>query len=134
MQVKAVSVVQPWADAILYYGKNVENRKWWKARYRGWLVIHASSTRPRPEVMREAVAATGDRTVGSVRGAALGVVELTGVCSPWRCTCRSEWAEPGAYHLHLRNPRPLPEPIPCRGATQLWAPPLEVLAQVARLV
>jgi len=69
-----------------------------------------------------------------VYGAILGVVELTGVhragpfpdecyrSFPWasvsseRC---SQWAEDGAHHLELADPRALAEPIPYRGALGL---------------
>ena len=38
---KALSIRQPWAWAIIYAGKNVENRSW-VTDYRGPLLIHAS--------------------------------------------------------------------------------------------
>lgn len=38
---KALSIRQPWAWAILYAGKDIENRTWW-TKYRGELYIHAS--------------------------------------------------------------------------------------------
>lgn len=40
---KALSIKQPWAWAIIYAGKPVENRSW-ATRYRGPIVIHASKT------------------------------------------------------------------------------------------
>jgi hypothetical protein len=33
-------------------------------------------------------------------------------------------------HLILENPRPLAEPIPCRGALGLWTPAADVLEQL----
>jgi hypothetical protein len=41
---KALSIHQPWAWAILHAGKTVENRTW-STKYRGPLLIHASKTR-----------------------------------------------------------------------------------------
>ena len=41
---KAVSVHQPWAWAILHAGKNVENRTW-ATRHCGPLLIHAAWSR-----------------------------------------------------------------------------------------
>ncbi len=38
--------MQPWAAAVVWMGKDVENRSKWPFRYRGPLVIHASKTRP----------------------------------------------------------------------------------------
>jgi hypothetical protein len=40
---KALSVKQPWAWAIIHAGKDVENRTW-TTNYRGPLLIHASKT------------------------------------------------------------------------------------------
>jgi hypothetical protein len=43
--VKAISIRQPWAWAILHAGKRVENRSWAAAPvYRGPLLIHASKS------------------------------------------------------------------------------------------
>src|SRR5450432_4191665 len=41
---KALSIHQPWAWAILHAGKGVENRSW-PTRYRGPLLVHASKSR-----------------------------------------------------------------------------------------
>jgi hypothetical protein len=43
--VKALTIRQPWAYAILRLGKDVENRSW-RTHYRGPLLIHAAA---RPE-------------------------------------------------------------------------------------
>lgn len=40
---KALSIQQPWAYAILFLGKDIENRGW-KTNYRGRFLIHASRT------------------------------------------------------------------------------------------
>lgn len=36
-----LSIRQPWARAILYHGKNIENRTW-HTKYRGLILLHAS--------------------------------------------------------------------------------------------
>jgi len=41
---KALSVRQPWAHAILHLGKRVENRDWRGCNYRGPVLLHASKT------------------------------------------------------------------------------------------
>ena len=33
-------------------------------------------------------------------------------------------------HLILENPRPLAEPIPCKGALGLWTPPADIVEQL----
>lgn len=38
---KAISIKQPWAAAIIHHGKDIENRTW-RSNYRGELFIHAS--------------------------------------------------------------------------------------------
>lgn len=47
---KALSIRQPWAYAILYLGKRVENRTW-HTRYRGPIYLHASGGLTRHEYM-----------------------------------------------------------------------------------
>src|SRR5690606_16609210 len=83
---------------------------------------------------------TGD-TSPYVRGAVIGVVDLTGshrskrsmtrsclgepVCfddtTPTGRLC-SPWAMPDHHHLVLENPRPLARPIPAKGRLGLWRP------------
>lgn len=40
-QGKGLSIIQPWASAIAFAGKDIENRTW-RTKYRGPLAIHAS--------------------------------------------------------------------------------------------
>jgi hypothetical protein len=44
--VPAISLRQPWPTAVLFYGKDVENRSNWPFKYRGPLIIHASKSKP----------------------------------------------------------------------------------------
>ena len=164
---KALTVQQPWAWAIIHGGKDVENRtQAWT--YRGPLLIHAGrrwSTRGGgliPAVVDSGGVVPGllddeqlaayeaefgaDTNPPGTAGAVIGVVDLVDIhnsitcvdttgamCSPW---AESHYAEHGGrtrrdiVHLELANPRPLPEPIPCRGALGRWTPPPDVLAQV----
>lgn len=39
---KALSLRQPWANAVLYLGKCIENRRW-NTRFRGEFLIHAAT-------------------------------------------------------------------------------------------
>ena len=41
MKIKALSLWQPWAEAIRVGAKQIETRHW-LTRYRGWLAIHAA--------------------------------------------------------------------------------------------
>jgi hypothetical protein len=148
--VKALTVQQPWAWAIVHGGKDVENRtQAWT--YRGPLAIHAGSRFSdrggrSPLLLQHEAYADADM----VKGAIIGVVDLVDVHGAqsvgfWPeqpACCESPWAET-AYeqhldgrtrrdivHLVLEHPRPLAEPIPCRGALGLWTPPVEVLDQL----
>ncbi|OMC46878.1 hypothetical protein A5742_25435 [Mycolicibacterium fortuitum] len=148
---KALTVQQPWAWAIVHGGKLIENRtQLWS--YRGPLAIHAGarwsdrgalSTLVQGAVMREDGSAS--LTYGRLQahrftfGAIIGVAELVdchpdaGCCKPWG---ESAYVEHGGRerrritHLVLENPRPLPEPIPCKGALGLWTPPADILGQL----
>ena len=53
-QQPALSVRQPWAWALLYGGKTVDNRTWMR-RYRGRIWIHASSGRESRDAVEKAV-------------------------------------------------------------------------------
>lgn len=154
---KALTVQQPWAWAIVHGGKDVENRtQAWG--YRGPLAIHAGQRLSERGLASPLVQeATGyasefgdDPAPYVARGAILGVVDLVDVHSSVTCidaegAMCSPWAEfqydehragkpdrrrRDIVHLVLANPRPLAEPVPCRGALGLWTVPTEVRALV----
>jgi hypothetical protein len=107
----------------------------------GWLVMDREGA-PR----RAAEVGLGRFVDEGQFGAIVGVVDLVdahlaetcvdadgATCSAW---AESSYAEHGGrtrrdpVHLVLENPRPLAEPIPCRGALGLWTPPAQVLAEL----
>ena len=47
---KALSIRQPWAAAIVQLGKNIENRTW-ATRFRGPILIHAAKTISRQDML-----------------------------------------------------------------------------------
>jgi hypothetical protein len=136
---RALSVQQPWASAIVYGGKTRENRSW-ATGYRGPVWIHASQTvdwaAPRhawnaagllapPQDGRRFDKSTW--TSSLYLGCIHGRVNLTGIHpTAWECktddACR-EWGIPGQFHWRLADPRPLADPVPCKGALQLWRVP-----------
>jgi hypothetical protein len=131
---KAVSIHQPWAWAILHAGKNVENRTW-RTHHRGALLIHAARSR-RSYDRQEA--ALWPRLYGVelpaweelMTGAILSVVDVVGCVKVGRGGDLGEfgesvWAAEGMYGWVLANPRPFAEPIPCRGAQMLFEVPDE---------
>lgn len=147
---RALTVQQPWAWAIVHGGKDVENRtQLWS--HRGELAIHAGmrvSERGLDSwLLQEAWRRAGEPPiVTSEVGAIIGLVDLVDahlavecvdehgvMCSPW---AESSYDEHGGktrrdiVHLVLENPRPLATPVPCRGALGLWAVPPGVDHQV----
>jgi len=133
---RALTVRQPWAWAITYGGKDVENRCW-STTHRGLLAIHAASRWDEDGARDRRVvdAAHRERQLLSnpewfTLGAVIAVADLTSICAGGdRCRC-SRWAVPGQEHWHLVGVRPLDEPVPCKGRLSLWDLPAEVEAAV----
>lgn len=156
---KAITVRQPWAWAIMHGGKDIENRSRNIAgKYRGPVVIHAGKAIIDEQLPRTVAASVGflSRKLGRLipdvpqfaggsddpwnvvapwygsRGGALGTVDLIDVHDERGCpglSC-SPWAfDDGSVHLLLANPRPFPEPIPYKGALGLWNFPDELLPE-----
>jgi len=137
--VKALTVQQPWAWAILHAGKRIENRgQAWN--YRGPLAIHAGKRwSARGEASSLIWTALSDTmrilykdTDTFTFGAIIGLVELVDAhpeegdcCPPWGET--SYVAHDGhtvrdITHLVLERPRIFRDPIPARGHLGLWTP------------
>jgi hypothetical protein len=62
---KALSIRQPWAWAILCAGKRIENRSWQGCGYRGPILLHASKGCTRDE-FEDAAYAIGEATGGGL--------------------------------------------------------------------
>jgi hypothetical protein len=143
--VKALSVRQPWANAILL-GKDVENRDWpedygpriWlerelRARGSVRVLLHAGKgcTKSEYEDAVDFIETSSGLVVPPLaelpRGAIVGAVTITG----WVDEHESPWfVGPGA--LTLDNAVALPEHVPCKGALGFFAVPAEVAAEVRR--
>lgn len=147
---RVLTVRQPWAWAIIYGGKDVENRSRNIAGdYRGPVAIHAGQTVDMAGMtdrniigsvaIRRLFAGAGHLSTfkESPRGAIIGVVDLVSVHRCWWAeglTGCSPWAEKGFWHLALTNARPLVEPIPFKGALGLRTLPVEVEAQIQGMI
>lgn len=121
MNVKALTVRQPWAAAIAHHGKTVENRTW-HTNWRGTLLIHAAKTaHPGISLIEHS----------NVRSAIVAVATLTD-CHPsdGRCTSWADYPEPAVWHWVLADVRTLSEPVACKGALGLWTPAPEVVDAV----
>lgn len=141
---RILTVRQPWAGAILHFGKDVENRTQ-RTGYIGPLVIHSGLHIDQDRsvgALRDAMArfasdqsvriALGDTSAYQsmhtrIRGASslLDLVDLV-ECIPYE-QCGSPWrmAPPDGkrgWCWKLANPRPFAEPIPAKGKLGLWRP------------
>jgi hypothetical protein len=121
---RALTIRQPWAAAITFADKRVENRVW-PSSYRGPVLIHAGTTLDR---RHGPMAAAVVRGLQLDMGAVLAVARITdcheddGECTPWSAT--------GHFHHVLDEVTALPLPIPWTGAQGLWVPPPPLLDKV----
>jgi hypothetical protein len=135
---RILTVRQPWAWAIIHGGKDVENRGRSLGPYRGPVAIHAGKSDDLAafETVAQLI---GDRFAEFTpdRGSIIGVVDLVDVhrSGPFEGECYrergvtdwcSQWAQMGAHHLQLANPRALDEPLPWKGGLGLRKSPLDI--------
>ena len=137
---RAISVRQPWAWAILKGGKNVENRPRrdpWRSAVGQRVWVHASLTLGAVGDFQRVKQLVGgkpaDDDLTMTPGAVVGSVRITGVHigeskKMGGCDGCSPWAVSGSWHLVLAEPEPLTTPILCRGALGLFVPDLSSLA------
>jgi len=135
---RALTVRQPWAWAIVHGGKTVENRSRNIAgNYRGPIAIHAGLADAEPPIINR-TGPWGYNPDDLIRGAIIGVANLWAVHEPRPGCCANRgappfgdpWAMADHWHLCLSNPRPLAAPIPYRGRLGLWTLPDHVAAAV----
>lgn len=124
---RALTIRQPWAAAIAYADKRVENRVW-PTSYRGPVLIHAGKTIDQRSGRLVAAVVRG---LQMERGAVLAVARITDCHdgSQERTPC-SLWAAEGQFHHLLDEVTALPLPIPWRGAQGLWVPPTVLVDRV----
>jgi hypothetical protein len=127
-KVRALTVKQPMAHAILHLGKDVENRSR-RTHYRGPLLIHASAHRERNP--REVLAPYLDPLPSDQSLRNLPTRCIVGVVNVVDCVrnSKSKWATRGEWHWVLEKPS-IVEPIECTGRLGLWIPPAKVLKKV----
>lgn len=105
---KAITIKQPWANEILYCGKDIENRsiKW---KHRGLIALHSGA-----QVAPDSYTPEGYKN-HVVLGAIIGIVDII--------DCFEEHDSPyfdGPFGYVLANPRPLLKPIAYKGQQGLW--------------
>ena len=131
---RALTVRQPWAWAIIFAGKDVENRSRNVAgSHRGPMAVHAG-VGPEPGDAWSFMATLGISPPPALAiGGVIGTVNLVDVHTVTRGCCSSPWAERSAgVHLVLRDPKPLFEPIRARGALGLWHVDADLETQIER--
>ncbi len=132
---KAITLRQPWAWAIINAGKDIENRDW-KTHFRGRVAIHAAVGMTRGEYDRTCDYIRGVNREIRIpayedleRGAIIGTAEIIDCVqesdSPWFM---------GEYGFVLARPRRLPEPIPCKGMLSFWAVPQNIEARIKKAI
>lgn len=149
----AITVQQPWAYAIMHMGKNVENRTrigTWRRAMGETVAVHAGKRwSVRGAQMVPELAGRGwqqgwfDEHVFTrmPAGAIIGTVDVVDVHhdqqSPTCPLACARWGESSYLdadgrtridiaHLVLDNPRPLEQPIDCKGALGLWVVPDDI--------
>jgi hypothetical protein len=123
--VKALTIRQPWAGAIIHQTKRIENRTWkLPAAHIGVpRLIHAAAQPDKDPVIY------GPNL--DIYGAIIGAVTFTGChFDSGRQPCCSEWAFTGTHHWEMADVIALPEPVPAKGALGFWTPTPDVLAAV----
>jgi len=110
---RALTLRQPWAWAVIHAGKDIENRSW-STSLRGTFAIHAGQGFDGLEDLEE-IGVRPPRREDLVHGAIIGVVDLVDVVERHR----SRWFN-GPTGFVLARPRALTTPIPCTGALSFW--------------
>lgn len=125
---RALSVRQPYADAIAHGEKRCENRSRPipRAALGTGVLIHAAQQAHASGIT---AADLDGYAWPDIRGAILAAAVLDS-CHQATDGCCGTWGFPGYWHWILRDVTPLPQPVPARGALGLWRPPAEVLAVV----
>ena len=131
---KALSMTQPWAQALFLGFKHYETRSW-STNHRGPLLIHAAKGFPKSA--REFAATERALGRGSARiagGALIGKVEIVRVCCVEELIGQLSGIEhlygdysPGRYAWEFANPVLFSEPIAYKGSLGLFNVPDELI-------
>jgi hypothetical protein len=108
--VKAITIRQPWAYAVIYMGKDIENRTW-STKHRGPLLVHAAKSMAVAEYEAFCKACETLKlgipppmvSLKPYLGGVVGIVDLVDVVEK----SRSKWFQ-GPFGFELKNAKPLP--------------------------
>lgn len=116
---RVLSVWQPWAWALIYAGKDVENRR-------------RRMANPPPKLLIHAGLQFDEAAVGFMRDLGIDLPDeayegghIVGMLDPLACVrdSNSPWAIDGYWHWCVGNPVPASRPIPYTGRQNLSVPP-----------
>lgn len=119
-----ISLRPAWAWAVMYGGKDIENRSWPTSR-RGRVLIHASGHKAsaqedaanRDDICRISGLPRSALPLEFERSAILGSVEIADCVED----ARSRWAGEGQFHWKLSAPKPFARPVrDVKGKLQFW--------------
>ncbi len=133
---KALTIYQPWAHAIAYLGKRIENRTWAPpiSSLGRRIAIHAGKT-IQPEVVEwlilDGFLEDDFQPQDLTRGAVVALATLESWITDGKQVPDDQrywWNGPVGWLL--KDVVPI-EPVPCRGAQGLWDLPADVERQVS---
>ncbi|MBY0515365.1 MAG: hypothetical protein K2P81_00550 [Bacteriovoracaceae bacterium] len=127
LDMRALSIMQPWAECIIFHGKNVENRSW-STQKRGYIAIHASARmdKGRYERVREEYGLKLDPEESSF-GSILGFAKIVDVVDKKSLTRKTKKWFMGDYGFVLEDIIILKEPVPSKGSLSFWKIPPAVM-------
>lgn len=120
---KALTVRQPWAWAIVHAGKRIENRTR-QTHFRGRFYIHAGLAVPDFQMLIDCETRLG-ATQGCpdaadfTYGAPIATAELVD-CVRLCGASLGPWGEADAWHWIIDCVKPLRKPIPAKGQLGMW--------------
>ncbi|WP_328903221.1 ASCH domain-containing protein [Streptomyces sp. NBC_00441] len=133
---RALTIRQPWADAIAHGTKRTENRSWaTPSKHLGTrILIHAAAATDKKAVLPPE--ANVGRAFGRIpiaqRSAIIAVATLTECHFDKGMQCCNPWGMDGYFHWTLTDVTALPEPVPAKGALGFWAPTEEIVNAALR--
>jgi hypothetical protein len=119
-EMRALSVIQPWAHCIIRKGKNVENRP--KITHmRGTIAIHSSAKidQERFDILKENYGiklSSDDVSFGTI----IGFADVVDVVTKRTLTKKTQKWFVGKYGYVLKNIVILNNPVPVKGALGFW--------------
>lgn len=130
---RALSIQQPWADAIIHGTKRVENRTWKRetgGKEFGWLWVHAPAGYDKAGDLWMREQGLHTPVAGAPRSALIGLAYIHTI-SNGALDAGDPWAF-GPWCWCIGEVIALDEMVPCKGALGLWTVPDAPLA-VARM-